>query len=227
MSVDTKKKELIGLFKNAGRTWGRKATEVNAHDFKKDAVGKAVPYGVYDLNHQVGAVFVGDSADTPEFAGAALEAWWGQEGRKLYPLGTPWMILADGGGSNSWRSRNWKKELQEKICDRLSVSVTVCHSPRGCSIGNPIEHRLFGPISLNGSGIPLESFERLIALIRGTTIFGGEVRASRLEGIYMKAKKVSAKEMAALKVEKHETCPNWNSTLHPRLPQAPIPELIT
>jgi hypothetical protein len=217
LSVDTKKKELIGNFKNAGRTWTKASTEVNVHDFPSEAVGRAVPYGIYDLTRNVGSIFLGDSADTPEFAVEALVAWWEREGKRLYSPTAPWLILADGGGSNGCRPRNWKKQLQEKLCDRLGVTVTVCHYPTGCSKWNPIEHRLFGPISGNWAGEPLTSFEKMAALIEGTTTQTGlQVRAQRLEGKYEKGQKVSDEEMAALQLERHDICPNWNYTLRPR-----------
>lgn len=228
LSVDTKKKELIGPFRNAGRTWIRKPKEVNVHDFPSEAEGRAVPYGIYDLGRNTGRIVVGDSADTPEFAVDALKAWWETEGHLRYPPTAPWLILADGGGSNGCRPRNWKKQLQEQICDRLGVTVTVCHYPTGCSKWNPIEHRLFGPISVNWAGEPLESFEKMMALIEGTTTETGlEVEAQRLEGKYEKGRKVSDAEMGALHLERHSVCPNWNYTLRPRSSLSSTPESIS
>jgi hypothetical protein len=234
ISVDTKKKELIGEFKNAGRAWGREATEVNVHDFLQDAVGKAVPYGIYDLTRQVGTVFVGDSADTPEFAVEAIARWWETEGRDRYPTENRLLIVADAGGSNGCRPRAWKQQVQERLCDRWGLTVTVCHYPTGCSKYNPIEHRLFGPISGNWSGKVLRTFEHLLAYIRGTeTRTGLRVRASRLEGTFEKGRTVSDGEMAALGLERHLVCPAWNYTFHPRasLPTPshapfPFPELV-
>lgn len=228
LSVDTKKKELIGPFKNAGRTWKKEPDEVNVHDFPSDALGRAVPYGIYDLTHNSGSVFLGASADTPEFAVDALVAWWETEGKDRYDATAPWLILADGGGSNSCRARNWKKQLQEKLCDGLGVTVTVGHYPTGCSKWNPIEHRLFGPISINWAGEPLTSFEKMIALIQGTTTETGlKVRAERLEGTYEKGRTVSDAEMETLSLERHSICPNWNYTLRPRSSEPSIPESIS
>lgn len=227
LSVDTKKKELIGNFKNAGRIWKKEPTEVNVHDFPSDAEGRAVPYGIYDLTHHRGSIFLGDSADTPEFAVDALVAWWETEGKTGYDATAPWLILADGGGSNGYRSRGWKKCLQEKVCDRLGVTVTVCHYPTGCSKWNPIEHRLFGPISVNWAGEPLTSFERMKALIEGTIQTGVEVRAHRLEGTYEKGRKVSDEEMEALSLDRHAVCPKWNYTLRPQSSLSSIPDSIS
>jgi len=152
VSVDTKKKELIGAFKNAGRAWSQDAEAVNVHDFPSDAQGRAVPYGVYDVTRNQGTVYVGASGDTAQFAVDALARWWATAGRATYPTAAHLLVLADGGGRNGYRSHLWKQQLQERLCDGLGLTVTVCHYPRGCSTWNPIEHRLFGPISLNWAG---------------------------------------------------------------------------
>ena len=228
LSVDTKKKELIGNFKNAGQTWNQKASEVNVHDFPSQAEGRAVPYGIYEVSHNRGSLLLGDSADTPEFAVDAWVAWGESGGKDRYPPASPWLILADGGGSHGHRCRSWKKSLQEKVCDRLKVSVTVSHFPRGCSKWNPIEHRLFGPISLNWAGRPLITFERMVSLIQGTpTQTGLGVQAAQKRGLYQKGQKVSDAEMKALLLERHEVCPNWNYTLRPRSFAPSSPELIS
>ncbi len=158
ISVDTKKKELIGNVKNAGATWRREAEAVNVHDFLQEAVGRAVPYGIYDVTHNRGTVYVGSSADTPQFAVDVLARWWDTTGRATYPQATKLLILADGGGSNASRSRVWKQQIQEQLCDGRGLTVTVCHYPPGCSKWNPVEHRLFGPISVNWAGRPLRTF---------------------------------------------------------------------
>jgi len=149
ISVDTKKKELIGNFKNAGQAWGQVAEVVNAHDFPQDADGRAVPYGIYDLTYNHGSVYVGSSGDTAQFAVDVIARWWAERGRTLFPQADQLLILADAGGSNGCRPRLWKQQVQEQLSDRLGLTVTVCHYPTGCSKWNPIEHRLFSQISLN------------------------------------------------------------------------------
>jgi len=217
VSVDTKKKELIGAFKNGGRAWSQEAEAVNVHDFPSDAQGRAVPYGVYDVTRNRGTVYVGSSGDTAQFAVDALAQWWETEGRAAYPTAAHLLVLADGGGRNGYRSHLWKQHLQERLCDGLGLTVTVCHYPRGCSTWNPIEHRLFGPISLNGAGQPLRTWDTLTAFIRGTTTTTGlTVRAERLEGAYATGLKVSDAEMAALNLTVHDVCPSWNYTIQPR-----------
>jgi len=230
VSVDTKKKELIGAFKNAGRAWSQEAEAVNVHDFLSDALGRAVPYGVYDVTHNRGSVYVGSSGDTAACAVDALARWWDTQGRATYPDAAHLLILADGGGSNGCRTRLWKRHLQEQLCDGRGLSVTVCHYPPGCSKWNPIEHRLFGPISLNWAGKPLRTWETLLAFIRGTTTATGlDVRAEQLDGAYATGQKVSDAEMAALNLTPHEVCPTWNYTIRPRsglpvAPAAPVPK---
>jgi hypothetical protein len=222
ISVDTKKKELIGNFQNAGRAWCQEAEAVNVHDFREDALGRAVPYGIYDLLQHRGSVYVGESSDTPRFAVDAIACWWQEEGEAAYPEAERLLILADSGGSNGCQPRAWKKQLQEGLADRFGLEVTVCHYPTGCSKWNPIEHRLFGPISINWAGKPLRSFERLLGCIRGTvTGTGLTVRARLLPGVYAKGESVAEEEMKRLKLERHGICPRWNYTLHPQRDAAP------
>lgn len=217
VSVDTKKKELLGNFKNAGRAWGQEATAVNAHDFPQDAQGRAVPYGIYDVTRNRGTVYVGESADTPAFAVEAIARWWEEEGRVAYPGAPHLLLLADAGGSNGCRPRRWKEQLQEQLSDRLGLAVTVCHYPTGCSKWNPIEHRLFGPISVNWAGQPLRGWETLLGYLRGTTTSTGlAVRAARLPGAYVLGQRVAKAVMNTLNLERHATCPVWNYTLRPR-----------
>ncbi len=217
LSIDTKKKELIGAFKNGGRVWSQAAEAVNVHDFPQDALGRAVPYGIYDLTHNRGTVYVGQSSDTPRFAVDVLARWWENEGQAAFPVASELLILADGGGSNSARSRVWKWQLQEQLCDRFGLTVTVCHYPPGCSKWNPIEHRLFGPISANWAGHPLHSWETMLDYLRGTkTETGLTVRAALHEGAYKTGESVSDAEMATLNHERHDICPTWNYTLRPR-----------
>lgn len=228
LSVDTKKKELVGNFKNAGRTWSPEAEAVNVHDFKSDAVGRAVPYGVYDVVHNRGTVYVGSSGDTAALAVDAIARWWDTAGRVTFPGADHLLLLADAGGSNGCRLRLWKRRLQERLCDGLGLTVTVCHYPTGCSKWNPIEHRLFGPISLNWAGIPLRTWEGLLALIRGTTTATGlDVQAERLDGVYATGQTVSDAEMATLNLERHDVCPTWNYTIRPRSDSTPAPALPT
>lgn len=223
VSVDTKKKELLGDFKNGGRDWCRNPEVVNVHDFPSAALGRAVPYGVYDLQRNQGFVRVGTSADTPRFAVEAIAGWWEREGQVMYPEADQLLILADGGGSNSCRSRVWKQQLQEQLCDRWGLSVTVCHYPRGCSKWNPIEHRQFGPISLNWAGHPLRDWETLLGYLRGTTNDGGlTVTAELHEAIYATGETVSDADFAQLNLNHHAVCPQWNYTLRPR----PLPPSV-
>lgn len=221
ISVDTKKKELIGNFKNPGQEWCREARAVNDHDFEQDALGKAVPYGLYDLIHNHGYVYVGQSADTPQFAVEVIVRWWREFGKSLFPEGDKILILADAGGSNGCRPRLWKQQLQELLADQLGLEVTVCHYPTGASKWNPIEHRLFGPISTNWAGKPLETFEFMLACIRGTdTDTGLRVDAFLVEKVYEKGLKVAKEIMQTLQIEWHAVCPRWNYTIRPR--QVPI-----
>ena len=217
ISVDTKKKERIGNFKNAGRSWCQEAEEVNDHDFDQDALGKAVPYGIYDLNHNLGYVYVGNSADTPQFAVDVIALWWQTEGQALFPGKQKLLILADAGSSNGCRPRLWKQQLQEQLADRLGLEVVVCHYPTGASKWNPIEHRLFGPISVNWAGKPLRTFETILAYIRGTvTETGLQVKALLVDRVYEKGIQVSKEVMQALNIELAEVCPRWNYTIRPR-----------
>jgi len=217
ISVDTKKKELIGNFRNPGKAWCKEAEVVNVHDFPQDSVGRAVPYGIYELNSNRGSVYVGVSADTPQFAVDSITSWWQDEGETRYPHADQLLILADSGGSNSYRSRVWKQQIQAQLSDQFGLKVTVCHYPTGCSRWNPIEYRLFSHISLNWMGKPLRTYDTMLAYIRGTTTTTGlTVRVSLVEGIYEKGQKVSDAEMETLNLEHHEICPNWNYTIRPR-----------
>ena len=217
ISVDSKKKELIGNFKNAGRSWCREAEAVNVHDFRQDAIGRAVPYGIYVLNHNQGYVFVGNSADTPQFAVDAICLWWKTEGQDAFPHADKVLILADAGGSNGYRPRLWKQQLQEQLADHLGLEVTVCHFPTGASKWNPVEHRLFGPISINWAAKPLRTFETALAFIRGTsTVTGLRVKAFLIDQAYEKGIKVPDKVMRSLNIRRAEVCPNWNYVIAPR-----------
>ena len=218
ISVDTKKKELIGNFKNAGRAWGQEVEAVNVHDFPQDALLRAVPYGIYDVSSNRGSVYVGTSADTPEFAVTALVHWWEDEGQRRFPHATQLLILADAGGSNGYRTRSFKLHLQEQLSDRYGLTVTVCHYPTGCSKWNPIEHRLFSQISLNWAGEPLRSLDTMLNYMRGTTTRTGlTVRAAVVDGTFEKGQKVSDDQMQQLNIQHQSVCSQWNYTILPRL----------
>ena len=217
ISVDTKKKELIGDFVNSGRTWRRQAEEVNEHDFPSEALCKAVPYGIYDVTKNLGFVFVGISCDTPEFAVDNIVKWWRLEGQNAYPNRDKILILSDSGGSNGCRSRFWKLCLQEKMSDQFGLAVTVCHYPTGCSKWNPVEHRLFSYISINWAGKPLKTLDIMLAYIRGTkTKTGLEVQAFLQDHKYNQGQVVSQEMMKNLNIEYLLPCPKWSYTIHPR-----------
>ena len=223
LSVDTKKKELVGNFKNSGRIWCQRPEIVNINDFRSDAIGRAVPYGLYDRQHNRGTVYVGQSADTPTFAVDNVVRWCQSERLECFPDATHLMLEADCGGSNSYRSRVWKRDLQEKVADQFGLSVTVCHYPTGASKWNPIEHRLFSEISKTWAGCPLRSFDDVLHYIRDTkTQTGLTVKAHLVTETYETGVKVLDKEMEALNVEFHDVCPQWNYTIHPRSNPCPV-----
>jgi hypothetical protein len=215
VSVDAKKKELVGNFKNAGVAWCQEAEPVNTYDFIHDAAFRATPYAVYDIHRNRGMVAVGISADTAQFAADSIEHWWQQEGRQAYPQARQLLVLADGGGSNGHRSRLFKSSLQQ-FANRCGVAVTVCHYPTGASKWNPVEHRLLSQISINWAGKPLRSLQTMLSYIRGTvTQTGLRVRAWLNTKTYPKKMKVSNAQMKSLKLERLSTCPDWNYTIRP------------
>jgi hypothetical protein len=217
ISVDGKRREMIGLFKNNGRTWREKAKPVNDHDFRTDAIGVALPYGIYDVGRNTGMVMVGTTRETPAFAVDAIDRWWRTQGRKDYPNADRLLILADSGGANSARSRVWKCDLQQKICNRYGLSVTVQHYPPGASKWNPIEHKMFSEISKNWQGVPLESYETAINYIRSTqTRQGLRVAAVLNPKNYETGETVTDEEIAMLRVRLHRTLPEWNYTIRPQ-----------
>lgn len=216
ISVDSKKKELVGRFKNAGTVWSRSTIRVNDHDFRSQAEGMAVPYGIYDTRANRGMLFVGTSHDTPAFAVESIRQWWETEGCQRYPQADRLLILADAGGSNSPRARAWKEKIQSQLCDRFGLSVTVCHYPTGASKWNPVEHRLFSEVSKNWAGRPLESYETVLNYIGSTrTASGLRVEAFLDTREYPKGETVSDRRMAQLNLTRHETLPKWNYTLAP------------
>ena len=218
ISVDTKKKELVGNFKNNGREWRPKGTPelVNVHDFIDPKLSRAVPYGVYDINNNVGWVSVGTDHDTASFAVNAIRRWWRTMGKKRYPKAKRLMITADGGGSNGHRVRLWKVELQ-KLADELRLPITVSHFPPGTSKWNKVEHRLFAFITINWRGKPLRSYRTIVELIGATTTDAGlKVRAELDENKYPKGIKVSDAQMAAVNLARHSFHGDWNYTVAPR-----------
>jgi len=216
ISVDTKKKELVGQFKNPGVAWNQKPVKVNDHDFPSDALGKAVPYGIYDIQANLGAIFVGNSKDTADFAVESIETWWITEGRLRYPGAKQLFILADGGGSNGSRNRAWKHNLYHLLTERHGISVTVAHYPPGTSKWNPIEHRLFSQISKNWAGRPLDGYEAVLNYIRTTkTSTGLKVTAHLVDRDYQKGLKITDDQMRALPIAWHDSLPRWNYTLAP------------
>ena len=215
ISVDTKKKELVGSFKNNGREWRPKGIpeEVKVHDFLDPKLGRAVPYGVYDINNNVGWVSVGTDHDTACFAVNAIRRWWKMMGKRRHPQARRLMITADGGGSNGYRVRLWKTELQ-RLANELRLPITVCHMPPGTSKWNKIEHRLFSFITINWRGKPLRSFRTIVQLIAATTTEAGlTVRAELDENKYPKGVKISDAELAAVNLQRHKFHGDWNYTI--------------
>jgi transposase len=218
ISVDTKKKELVGDFKNAGREWRPKGEPipVRVHDFKDKRLGKAIPYGIYDLAEDSGWVNVGIDHDTAQFAAASIQGWWEHLGRERYPDAGTLQIIADCGGSNGNRTRLWKTELQ-RLADNTGLEIQVYHLPPGTSKWNKIEHRLFSFISQNWRGKPLVSLEVIVNLIAATTTRTGlEVYAQLDERAYPDKIKVSDAELAAVQLEGHPFHPEWNYSIKPR-----------
>ncbi len=219
ISIDAKKRELVGNFKNAGATWAKQPTLVNDHDFRSDAKGIALPYGIYDLAANHGSLFVGTTHDTSAFAADNLARWWVYHGRRRYLDTTELLVLADGGGSNGARTRAWKHALQHRLCDRHGLTVTVCHYPSGASKWNPIEHRMFSEISKNWRGRPLDSYETILNYARTTrTTTGLTVNAYLVKTDYPTGIKISDQAMEELELRPHDTQPIRNYTLSPRKP---------
>jgi hypothetical protein len=215
ISVDTKKKEVVGNLANSGREWQPKGApvRVDVHDFPDPKVGKAVPFGVYDLGADAGWVSVGDDHDTAAFAVATIRRWWEQVGVRSYPDATRLLITADAGGSNGYRSRLWKVELGKLAAD-TGLAITVCHFPPGTSKWNRIEHRLFAHISMNWRGRPLVSHEAIVDLIGATTTRTGlKVRAELDRGAYPTGVKVPDSDLAAVPLQRHDWHGDWNYTI--------------
>jgi len=220
VSVDSKKKELVGQKANRGREYQPKGApeRVDVHDFPDPRIGKAIPYGVYDIGANEGFVVVGDDHDTAAFAVATIGRWWDMVGSRAYPAATRLLITADAGGSNSYRGRLWKLELG-RLAARTNLAITVCHFPPGTSKWNKIEHRLFSAITMNWRGRPLTSHEVVVNLIGATTNTKGlKVQAHRDTASYPLGVKVTKAELAAVPVTAHEFHGDWNYTVHPRPP---------
>jgi hypothetical protein len=218
ISVDTKKKELVGDFKNGGREWRPVGDpeEVRVHDFLDKTLGKAIPYGVYDMVHNQGWVSVGIDHDTARFAANSIRRWWYEMGQGRFPRASELLITADGGGSNGTRNRLWEVSLQA-LADELGLTLLVCHFPPGTSKWNKIEHRLFSFITQNWRGRPLVSLQAIVSLIASTaTSTGLIVRAALDTDHYGTAIKVSDREMAGLQLQRHEFHGEWNYTISPR-----------
>ncbi len=217
ISIDTKKKELVGSYKNGGQEWRPKGdpVAVNVHDFPDKELGKAIPYGVYDIGSDTGFVNVGVTNETAAFAVASIRSWWEQLGRERYPKATTLQITADCGGGNGNRTRLWKTELQ-KLADRTGLAISVCHFPPGTSKWNKIEHRLWSFIAKNWRGRPLASHEVIINSIAATTTSSGLEVYAQLDGRnYPKGIEVSDAELAAVSLEGDEFHPEWNYTIKP------------
>ena len=216
ISIDTKARELIGRFHQSGERWSAKPIEVFDHDFPSAAQGVGLPYGIYDTFRNDGFICLGTSKDTSEFAVDSIRWWWLRFGRHHYPYAQELMIVADGGGSNGYRTRLWKHQLQEQFCDRVGMKVRVCHYPPGASKWNPIEHRLFSQISANWAAHPLESYEQMLNLLRTTqTDTGLRVRARLNRKIYQKGIRISAVQMQEIQLKKACVNPEWNYTIEP------------
>ncbi|MGH9860780.1 MAG: ISAzo13 family transposase [Candidatus Acidiferrales bacterium] len=213
-SIDAKKQEGSGLCDNDGRRWLRELCDVNAPDLRSDAPCRVTPYGLYDVLANRGHVSVSSACHTPEFAAACVARWWSRSGCQRYRDAGALLLWADAGGSNGCRPRRWQKCLQEMVADRYGWDVVVCHYPVGASKGNPVEQRLFGPISSNGCGQPLRTPEVMRGFLRGTQ--GLDVTAAWWDRPFLKGQKVSAAAMRQLAVEREATCPTWNYTLKPR-----------
>ena len=217
ISVDTKKKELVGNFENKGRQWRREKTpdRVNGHDFPGASVPRAYPYGIYDLGRNTGFVNVGTDHDTATFAVASIRGWWRREGRRLYPATTRLLITADGGGSNGYRLRLWKWELQA-LANQTGLSIIVCHFPPGTSKWNKVEHRLFSFISSNWRGEPLRDYQTVVGLIASTTTAKGLKVTCRLDRRkYTVGRKVTEDQMASINISPLRFHGEWNYVIHP------------
>ena len=215
ISIDSKKKELIGNFKNPGKAWRKTYDKVYDHDFRSYAIGIAAPYGIFEPVYNLGTVVVGTSYDTPQFAVDCINIWLNEFAQKRYRNIKELLILCDGGGSNGHRTRAWKYNLYREICKKYGISIQVCHYPTGSSKWNPVEHRLFGPITNNWQGRPLRSFEIALECIRSTSTKKGlKVDAVLNNKEYQKGIKVSDSQMKMINLIRNEELPQWNYTVN-------------
>lgn len=214
ISVDTKSRELIGPFHQPGRRWSQEPIKVFDHDFPSDASGVAIPYGIYDFCRNEGFVCVGTSHDTSEFAVAAIRTWWQKAGAAHYPRAECLLVLADCGGSNGYRTRLWKHQLQLAFCNRFGLQVKVCHYPPGSSKWNPIEHRMFSFISSNWAAEPLRDYETVLKFIRSTkTATGLKIRATINTKRYQKGTRISEQQMQRIALKSYTQRPQWNYSI--------------
>jgi len=214
ISVDTKSRELVGPFHQPGRRWCQQPVEVLDHDFPSDANGVAIPYGIYDFLRNEGFVNIGTSRDTAEFAVASIRNWWQMIGSVKYPTADRLLILADSGGSNGYRLRLWKHQLQVSLADRFSLCVRVCHYPPGASKWNPIEHRMFSFISNNWAAHPLTDYETVLKFIRTTkTTAGLKIRATLHKKKYQKGIRIGDKQMKEINLNFYTRQPKWNYSI--------------
>jgi len=216
ISIDTKKKEQVGLFKNPGRTWRRVAIDVWDHDFPSWGRGRAIPFGIYDAERHTGFVVVGTSNETSAFVANALSTWWREQGRWCCPKSRHWFVEADCGGGNNARTWAWKWHLQQ-VANRWGVAITVAHYPPGASKWNPIEHRLFSHISANWQGEPLKDYETVLNFIRNTTTATGLCCRAVLDSKdYPTKVKVTQEQRKDIRIKKSKVLPQWNYTISPR-----------
>jgi hypothetical protein len=216
ISIDAKKKELIGNFYNSGRSWCRQAENVNDHDFRSASIARATPYGIYDGRANQGFVVVGTSHDTADFAVDNIASWLKISGTTRYPEIQELLILCDTGGSNGYRYRAWKYAIQKRLCNPFGIAVTVCHYPTGASKWNPVEHRLFSHMSINWAGKPLRSLKIMLNYIRTTkTQTGLTVRARLNKKNYPTRRKIDDAQMAEINIRRLDVLPNWNYTIYP------------
>jgi hypothetical protein len=216
ISVDSKKKELVGNFSHPGRTWCIDPEMVYNHDFRSTAIGIANPYGIFEPMTNMGTVVVGVSYDTPEFAVESIVLWMKRSGLKRYPSMTELLIFCDAGGSNSCRARVWKYSIYKKICRAFGITVTVCHYPTGASKWNPVDHRLFSFISQNWAGVPLRSYEIVLEYIQSTTTeLDLRVKAILNKKKYEKGVKISDRQMRKINIKKNDVLPQWNYIISP------------
>ncbi len=216
ISVDTKKKELIGNFRNTGKKYEQDIEQTLVHDFKSSSIGVANPYGIWERFTNKGTIVIGTSKDTPEFAVASIELWLSQFAFDEYANFKKLLILGDSGGSNGYRVNGWKYYLYHKICKVYGIEIDSCHYPSGASKWNPIEHKLFCHISQNWAGVPLRTYETVINYINTTTTRKGlSVRAIQHDKIYETGQKFSKKQMDAINIDRYETLPKWNYKIYP------------